>query len=136
MRRTASFIATGACLFLSSACERARGPHLPRYEVTYYDRNHDGIADLEFHHAPGWADADWGFVDSDYNAEYDILFGPGYFPSTKVHVPVLVGVLDHKLVFVTNRRSRNLYRPVAISLICKRICIAVPLVEPSCSENA
>ena len=92
MRRTASFIATGACLFLSSACERARGPHLPRYEVTYYDRNHDGIADLEFHHAPGWADADWGLVDSDYNAEYDILFGPGYFPSTKVHVPVPGGV--------------------------------------------
>src|SRR5437867_4406734 len=71
MRRTASFIVTGACLFLSSACDRARGPHLPRYEVTYYDRNHDGIADLEFHHAPGWADADWGFVDSDYKAEYD-----------------------------------------------------------------
>src|ERR1043166_8567299 len=92
MRRTALLIAAAFCFLLSSACERARKPHLPRYEMTYYDRNHDGIVDFEFHHAPGWADADWGFVDSDYNAEYDILFGPGTYPPIKVHVPVPGGV--------------------------------------------
>ncbi|HEY2567898.1 MAG TPA: hypothetical protein VGI25_01125 [Candidatus Udaeobacter sp.] len=35
---------------------------------------------------------DWGFADSDYNADYDMLFGPGYAPPTKVHVPVPGGV--------------------------------------------
>ena len=64
-----------ACLLLSSACKRARRSEHPRYVITYYDRNHDGIVDLEFHHAPGWGDADWGFIDSDYNTSYDILFG-------------------------------------------------------------
>jgi hypothetical protein len=92
MRDAALLVAAGVCLFLSSACERDRRSHCPRYEVTYYDRNHDGIVDLEWHRAPGWADADWGFVDSDYNAEYDILFGPGFFPATKVHVPVACDV--------------------------------------------
>jgi hypothetical protein len=91
MRSATLLISTGACLLLIAACQRTRGQH-PRYDVTYYDRNHDGIVDLEFHHASGWADADWGFADSDYNAEYDILFGPGFFPSTKVHVPVPGGV--------------------------------------------
>jgi hypothetical protein len=92
LRCIAVSIALTACVFFASACRRSHQPHLPRYVVTYYDRNHDGIVDLEFHHAPGWGDADWGFIDSDYDAEYDILFGPGFSKPTKVHVPVPGGV--------------------------------------------
>src|SRR5260370_16228344 len=55
----------------------------------------------------------------------------------RVLVPqYLIGVVDHKLVFITDRRSRNLHRPVAISLICKRICAGAPLVEASRGKDA
>jgi hypothetical protein len=38
--------------------------------ATYYDRNQDGVADLEFHD-PGCCDRDWALVDTDFNGRYD-----------------------------------------------------------------
>jgi hypothetical protein len=48
-----------------------------RDRVSYYDRNGDGIVDLEKHHYPGVSDADWELRDENYDGRYDkkILFG-------------------------------------------------------------
>ena len=47
--------------------------------VTYYDRNHDGVVDLELHDDPGYAHAQWGLIDTDFDGRYDVLevFAPG-----------------------------------------------------------
>lgn len=47
--------------------------------VTYYDRNHDGVVDLELHDDPGYAHAQWGLIDTDFDGRYDALevFAPG-----------------------------------------------------------
>jgi len=38
--------------------------------TTYYDRNQDGLVDLEFHD-PGCCDRDWALVDTDFDGRYD-----------------------------------------------------------------
>ena len=39
--------------------------------VSYYDRNNDGVADLELHE-PGYCDdCDWALVDTDFNGRYE-----------------------------------------------------------------
>jgi hypothetical protein len=43
-----------------------------RYVVKYYDRNHDGMVDLEFHDIPGAADAAWSLVDTKFAGHYDL----------------------------------------------------------------
>jgi hypothetical protein len=47
--------------------------------VSYYDRNHDGVVDFELHDDPGYAHAQWGLIDTDFDGRYDVLqtFAPG-----------------------------------------------------------
>ena len=46
-------------------------------EITYYDRNHDGIVDYEFH-SFGCCDRDWGLLDTDFNGRYDLKLRWGF----------------------------------------------------------
>ena len=39
--------------------------------VTYYDRNKDGIADLELHEPPYCDDCIWALVDIDFDGRYE-----------------------------------------------------------------
>jgi hypothetical protein len=72
----------------------------PRFVVTYYDRNHDGIVDLEFHRLPGGADTNWALIDTKCSGHYDrkIRLGvarfesPVYIPVPR-HVPITTGKL-------------------------------------------
>jgi hypothetical protein len=43
-----------------------------QYAVKYYDRNHDGIVDLEFHDIPGAMDAAWALIDTKFKGRYDL----------------------------------------------------------------
>jgi hypothetical protein len=43
-----------------------------QYVVKYYDRNGDGVVDLEFHDIPGSMDAAWAFVDTKFRGRYDL----------------------------------------------------------------
>ena len=60
-----------------------------RDHVYYYDRNGDGIVDLEKHHYGGVADADWQLRDDDYDGRYEkkIQLGVGVIESA-VDLPV------------------------------------------------
>jgi len=56
--------------------------------VTYYDRNHDGIVDYEFHNF-GCCDRNWGLIDTDFNGRYDLKLRWGYsFERMPVDAPV------------------------------------------------
>jgi hypothetical protein len=56
--------------------------------VTYYDRNGDGVVDLEFHNL-GCCDRDWALVDSDFNGRYDKRVQWGYaLVKTPADLPV------------------------------------------------
>ena len=61
----------------------------PRFVVTYYDRNHDGIVDVELHRLPGGADTNWALIDTTFSGYYDrkVRLGNGRF-ETPVHIPV------------------------------------------------
>jgi hypothetical protein len=60
--------------------------------TTYYDRNHDGRVDFEFHDLGG-GDLDWALADRDYDGFYDIRLRYGYgLGIDPVHVPVAEGV--------------------------------------------
>ena len=86
-------------LFLLAATTSCRQPAKQkdsmesRDQVTYLDRNGDGRADVENHHYPGVADADWQLRDDDFNGRFEkkILFGVGIVES-KVDIPVPKGV--------------------------------------------
>lgn len=39
--------------------------------VTHYDRNLDGVADLELHQPPHCDDCDWALVDVDFDGRYE-----------------------------------------------------------------
>ena len=39
--------------------------------ATYYDRNLDGVADLELHQPPHCDDCDWALVDIDFDGRYE-----------------------------------------------------------------
>jgi hypothetical protein len=60
-----------------------------RDQVTYFDQNGDGRADVENHHYPGVADADWQLRDDNYDGRFEkkVLFGVGIVESV-VDVPV------------------------------------------------
>ncbi len=45
--------------------------------VTYYDRNHDGLADYELHDF-GCCDRNWALMDADFNGRYDLELRWGY----------------------------------------------------------
>jgi hypothetical protein len=56
--------------------------------TTYYDRNHDGRVDFEFHDLGG-GDLDWALADRDYDGIYDIRFRYGFVLGIdRVHIPV------------------------------------------------
>jgi hypothetical protein len=62
-------------------------------QVLYYDRNGDGRVDLERHHFPGVADADWELRDDKYDGWYEkkILYGYAV-EQTAVHLLVPTNV--------------------------------------------
>jgi len=66
---------------------------LPPGEVTYYDRNHDGRVDFEFHDTGG-GDMDWALADRDYDGYYDIYLWYGIAGAhiDKYHRAVPTGV--------------------------------------------
>jgi hypothetical protein len=68
-------------------------PQLDWGRVTYYDRNHDGRVDFEFHDTGG-GDTDWALADRDYDGQYDILLWYGIAGAAiyKVHRPIPSGV--------------------------------------------
>jgi hypothetical protein len=60
-----------------------------QYVVKYYDRNHDGIVDLEFHDIPGAMDAAWALVDTTFSGRYDLEIHWGIGVTRKrVSIPV------------------------------------------------
>ena len=66
-----SFVAlfVAAC---ASDDEATRHEIEKRYVVKYYDRNHDGVVDLELHDIPGATDAAWALVDTKFTERYDL----------------------------------------------------------------
>jgi len=83
-------LCTAVALF---ACATDSPPQLDQGKVTYYDRNHDGRVDFEFHDTGG-GDTDWAVADRDYDGYYDILLWYGIFGAAiyKHHRPVPTGV--------------------------------------------
>ena len=60
-----------------------------RWKTTYYDRNHDGRVDFEFHHMEGGADTDWAYVDTQFRGRYDLRIHWGYSVTrNRVNIPV------------------------------------------------
>src|SRR5690606_14241301 len=66
-----------ATLLVLTACapssDNVRASEVPGRlaAVVYYDRNNDGVTDLELHQ-PGYCDdCDWALVDVDFNGRYD-----------------------------------------------------------------
>ena len=56
--------------------------------TTYYDRNHDGRVDFEFHDLGG-GDMDWALADRDNDGFYDIRLRYGYVLGIdRVHMSV------------------------------------------------
>jgi len=47
-------------------------------KTTYHDRNGDGGVDLEKHHFPEKADADWEMRDDDHDGWYEKKISHGY----------------------------------------------------------
>jgi hypothetical protein len=81
------------CIIMGIAgCKTIRPPELPQGKVTYYDRNHDGRVDFEFHEV-GF-DVDWALADRDYDGYYDlyIFYGVVGAEIYKIHKPVAAGV--------------------------------------------
>jgi hypothetical protein len=74
-------------------CATDSPPKLDYGKVTYYDRNHDGRVDFEFHDNGG-GDTDWAVADRDYDGYYDILLWYGIAGAAiyKHHKPVPTGV--------------------------------------------
>ena len=63
-----------------------------RYVTTYYDRNHDGVADFELHDIPGAADAAWALSDTKFRGRYDVRLKFGFvFERERVDLPVARG---------------------------------------------
>jgi len=82
------------CLFAAAflvACESSRLEALPKieYVVTYYDRNHDGQVDFEWHHAINASDSDWALIDTNSDGFYDARLEYGYgFDHKRIHKAV------------------------------------------------
>ena len=71
------FIMALALLVPLAACahrrDSERAPEVPEAipAITYYDRNLDGVADLELHQPPYCDDCDWALVDIDFDGRYE-----------------------------------------------------------------
>ncbi len=61
--------------------------------VTYYDRNHDGRVDYEYHDV-GCCDRNWALMDTDFDGRYDVMRRWGYgYSEAATDSPVPTGVL-------------------------------------------
>lgn len=80
-------------MLLSFGCATHKVSAESKEQVFYYDRNRDGKVDLERHHWPGTADADWELRDDNFDGRYEkkVLYGIGIFESA-VDLPVPVNV--------------------------------------------
>ena len=71
------FIPVIAALFMQAACASGSFDNLRDAQassaVTYYDRNNDGVADLELHEPGHCDDCDWALADTDFNGRYDVI---------------------------------------------------------------
>lgn len=82
-----AIVAVLAALLVSCAATNALKED--RYVVTYYDRNHDGVVDFEFHDIPGTADAAWALSDTKFRGRYDLRLKFGYaFERESVSIPI------------------------------------------------
>ncbi len=93
-----SLLLLGTLSWSGCAAHRGTGEHTAQVgehtaQVLYYDRNGDGRVDLEGHHFPGLADADWELRDDNYDGWYEkkILYGYA-IKETAVHLPVPTNV--------------------------------------------
>ncbi len=73
--------------------------------TTYYDRNHDGRVDFEFHDLGG-GDLDWALADRDYDGFYDIRLRYGIvlgIDRIRISVPQSVKITKGRLpVLITD----------------------------------
>ncbi len=73
--------------------------------TTYYDRNHDGRVDFEFHDLGG-GDMDWALADRDYDGFYDIRLRYGIvlgIDRIRISVPQRVTITKGRLpVLITD----------------------------------
>ena len=61
-------------------------------QVTYYDRNHDGHVDYEFHDY-GCCDRNWALIDTDFDGRYDLRARWGYsFEKSPIDAAIATGV--------------------------------------------
>jgi hypothetical protein len=76
-------------LVLSFILLSCNGCVLQREQILYYDRNGDGLVDLERHHFRGAADEDWELRDDDFNGRFEqkVIFGVGIIRSS-IDIPV------------------------------------------------
>ena len=76
---------------LSSSCgtsDFTRDPGV-EYAVRYYDRNHDGKVDFEWHRALNQTDSDWALMDTSYSGFYTVELDYGYaFAEKHVYIRV------------------------------------------------
>ena len=80
-----SFIALAGC-----ASHKSRPMN---WIVTYYDRNHDGIVDYEFHYLPDWLHLDYALCDTKFRGRYDLRINWTYEIQTeRTDLPVPKGV--------------------------------------------
>jgi hypothetical protein len=86
-----SLFLLGTLSWSGCATHRESGEHTG--QVLYYDRNGDGRVDLERHHFPGLADADWELRYDNHDGWYErkILYGYAV-KETAVHLPVPTNV--------------------------------------------
>ena len=84
---TLSLLLLGAVLW--PGCATHKESEGSTGQVLYYDRNGNGKVDLERHHFPGLADADWELRDDNYDGRYEKKIHYGYaVEETPVHLPV------------------------------------------------
>jgi hypothetical protein len=77
------------CGCASNSDETARAELEKRYVVAYYDRNHGGRVDFEFHHLPDAADADWAYCDTKFRGRYDLKIKRSYpIVTERVDLPI------------------------------------------------
>lgn len=76
LRLLAHCLVVAATLWLSG-CATHTDSLEHRERVLYYDRNGDGIVDLEVHRFPGAGDADWELRDDNFSGRYNrkVLYG-------------------------------------------------------------
>jgi hypothetical protein len=76
-----------AAAIIVAGCAHETVINEPRI-ATYYDRNHDGRVDFEFHDLGG-GDMDWALADRNYDGVYDIRLRYGYVLGIdRVHITV------------------------------------------------